>query len=124
MTDAPIFDLSQLANSNIPIRQLAADERVFLAGDQGNEMFIVKSGRIAIKGGGMILENVKPGGVFGEMAVIDGSPRSATAIAVEPSEVAVLAERDFLGLVSSYPEFALTVMQLMARRIRRTNESL
>lgn len=124
MTDTLIFDLSALAHSNIPSRRLDADERVFLAGEEGHEMFVVKSGRIAIKGGGMILENVKPGGVFGEMAVIDGSPRSATAIAMEPSEVAVLAERDFLGLVSAYPEFALTVMQLMARRIRRTNESL
>lgn len=122
--EAPAFDLSLLAGGDIPIKSFAAGERIFLAGQEGSEMFIVRSGKVAIKAGGMVLENVGPGGLFGEMALIDGSPRSATAIAVEPAEIAVVGQRGFLNLVKQSPEFALTVMRLMARRIRRTNESL
>lgn len=124
MIENPSFDFSLLAQSNINLKQFAKDEKIFLAGAEGAEMFVVRSGKVAIKAGGMILENVGPGGLFGEMSLIDGSPRSATAVAVEPSEIAVLGQRGFLSLVQQSPEFALTVMRLMARRIRRTNESL
>ncbi|MEQ8825012.1 MAG: cyclic nucleotide-binding domain-containing protein [Filomicrobium sp.] len=124
MTDQPAFDFNLLTQGAIPLQSFEAEAKIFLAGEQGSEMFIVRSGRVAIKAGGMIVENVGPGGVFGEMALIDGSPRSATAIAVEPSEIAIVSEQGFRGLVQKSPEFALTVMQIMARRIRRTNESL
>ena len=118
------FDFSLLSQGNIPLRSVAADERIFLAGETGTEMFIVRSGRVSIKAGGMVLENVGPGGLFGEMSLIDGSPRSATAIALEPGEIAVVGRSGFLSLVQQSPQFALTVMQLMAKRIRRTTESL
>lgn len=124
MTENPDFDFSLLARDNIPVRRFAADERIFLAGEAGSSMFIVRSGKVAIKAGGMILESVGPGGLFGEMALIDGSPRSATAVASEDSDIAVIEQPGFLGLIQQNPKFALTVMQLMARRIRRTNESL
>ncbi|MBU2582955.1 MAG: Crp/Fnr family transcriptional regulator [Alphaproteobacteria bacterium] len=124
MTENPEFDFSLLARDNIPVRQFAADEKIFLAGEAGSSMFIVRSGKVAIKSGGMILESVGPGGLFGEMALIDGSPRSATAVATEDSEIAVIEQPGLLGLIQQNPKFALTVMQLMARRIRRTNESL
>lgn len=124
MTENPHFDFSLLTQGNIPVKQFAADEKIFLAGETGSAMFIVRSGKVAIKAGGMILESVGPGGLFGEMALIDGSPRSATAVATEPCEIAVVEQPGFLGLIQQSPKFALTVMQLMAQRIRRTNESL
>lgn len=124
MTDLPAFDFNLLTQGSIPLKAYDAEAKIFLAGEQGSEMFIVRSGKVAIKAGGMIVENVGPGGVFGEMSLIDGSPRSATAIAAEPSEIAVVSKDGFRGLVQKSPEFALTVMQIMARRIRRTNESL
>ena len=124
MTDTPAFDFNLLTQGSIPLKSFEADAKIFLAGEQGSEMFIVRSGKIAIKAGGMIVENVGPGGVFGEMALIDGSPRSATAVAVEPSEIAVVGQQGFRSLIQKSPEFALTVMQVMAKRIRRTNESL
>ncbi len=124
MTENPTFDFSLLTQGNIQIKKFAADEKIFLAGEGGSEMYIVRSGKVAIRAGGMIVESVGPGGLFGEMALIDGSPRSATAEAAEDSEIAVLEQPGFLGLIQQYPKFALTVMQLMARRIRRTNESL
>ena len=118
------FDFGLLSQGNIPLRAVAAYERIFLAGEKGSEMFIVRSGKVSIKAGGMVLETVGPGGLFGEMSLIDGSPRSATAIAIEPCEIAVVGRGGFLSLVQKSPQFALTVMQLMAKRIRRTNESL
>lgn len=124
MVEPAPFDFSLLAQGNLPLKRFDKDEKIFLAGASGAEMFVVRSGKVAIKAGGMILENVGPGGLFGEMSLIDGSPRSATAIAVEPSEIAVVDQTDFFSLVQQSPEFALTVMQLMARRIRRTTESL
>ena len=54
----------------------------------------------------MILESVGPGGLFGEMALIDGSPRSATAVATEPCEIAVVEQPGFLGLIQQSPKFA------------------
>jgi CRP-like cAMP-binding protein len=70
------------------------------------------------------LETVEPNGVFGEMALIDGSPRSATAVAREPTELAVIDERAFLYLVEKHPRFALDLMRGLARRLRRTTENL
>jgi len=62
--------------------------------------------------------------VFGEMALIDGSPRSATAIAAEASEVAPIDQAAFTHLVRHDPEFALRVMRILAGRIRQMNASL
>ncbi len=124
MTETTAFDFSLLTQGSIPLKAYEADAKIFLAGESGSEMFIVRTGKVAIKAGGMIVENVGPGGVFGEMSLIDGSPRSATAVAAEPSEIAVIGKDGFRALVQKSPEFALTVMQIMARRIRRTNESL
>lgn len=124
MTDTPAFDFSLLAQGNIPVTDVASGDRVFLEGDAGDAMYLVVEGKVSIKTGGMIVESVGPGTIFGEMSLIDGSPRSATAIAAEDSKLATIDQNSFLGLVQRSPEFALQVMQLMAKRIRRTNESL
>jgi CRP-like cAMP-binding protein len=71
-----------------------------------------------------VLENVGPNGIFGEMALIDGSPRSASAVAREPTEVAVIDEKAFLYLVGKDPAFALDLLRQLTVRLRRTTESL
>jgi CRP-like cAMP-binding protein len=58
------------------------------------------------------------------MALIDGSPRSATAIAREPTELAVIDERAFLYLVERNPGFALELLRRLTKRLRRMNDSL
>ncbi len=80
--------------------------------------------RSAIVAAGAILENIGPNGTFGEMALIDGSPRSANAIAREPSEVAVIDERAFHYLVEKNPAFALDMLRRLTKRLRRMTESL
>ncbi|MDX2257822.1 MAG: cyclic nucleotide-binding domain-containing protein [Hyphomicrobiaceae bacterium] len=124
MTTDSTFDFSRMAAGSTKTRRYGADERLFIEGDAGDQLFIVRSGRIAIKSAGAIVENIGPGGILGEMALIDGSPRSATAIAAEPSEVAVIDRAAFLSLVRNDGDFALLLMRLLAHRLRRANASV
>ena len=76
-----------------------------------------------LEGTGAVLETVQPGETFGELTLIDGVPRGATAIAREPTEVAVIDERAFHYLVARDPAFALDLLRRLSRRLRRMNES-
>jgi CRP/FNR family transcriptional regulator, cyclic AMP receptor protein len=62
--------------------------------------------------------------IFGEMALIDNAPRSATAVAVSDAKLVSVSEKQFLFLISNTPYFALNVMRVMARRLRTANTSL
>lgn len=115
------FNFDFLGAFGVPLRRLKAGETLFLAGEEGRHMYLVVEGRIDVKVGGMIVENVGPNSVVGEMALIDLAPRSATAVAREDTELAEVDRDVFLALVSEYPSFALYVMKLMAARIRRMN---
>jgi CRP-like cAMP-binding protein len=67
------------------------------------------------------VEKLSQGGIFGEMALIDGSPRAATARAATPCEVAPITEKSFLFLVHETPFFAIAVMRTLAERLRRSH---
>ena len=99
----------------------APGQVIFAAGQTGDQMFIVRSGNVALKVGETLLETVGPGGVFGELALIDPAPRSATAVAVSDCSLAPVNEFQFHSLVQKVPNLALEVMKVMARRIRKTN---
>lgn len=116
------FDFDLLEQGGFKLRSFAADEKIFLAGDPGTEMFVVKSGVVHIIAGGVVVEHIEVNGIFGEMALIDGSPRSATAKAAEATEIAPIDRETFVYLVQKNPEFALEVMQLLTKRIRQMNE--
>lgn len=118
------FDFGQLDLSGFPLRRLDDGERVFVKDDDGTCMYVVRSGKVQIMSGGAVLENIGPNGFFGEMSLIDGSARSATAIAREPTEIAEIDEAAFLTMVQQSPDFALHVMRRLADRLRLMNESL
>ncbi len=101
------------------VESFAAGQKVFSEGDRGDAMFAVVEGRIEIRRGERVLETVERGGVFGEMALIDHEPRSASAVAAIDSRLVRIAERRFLTLVQQTPFFALQVMQILTRRLRR-----
>ncbi len=103
-------------------RHLAAGEVFFTAGDVGDEMYGVVVGQIELRRGDEVLARVGPGGTFGEMAIIDDAPRLLSAVAVEPSELAVISRRTFLFLVHETPMFAIQVMQSLASRIRELDD--
>lgn len=95
---------------------------VFRDGEPGEHMFGVISGEIAIVKHGTLIERIGPGGIVGEMALVDHSPRSADAIAQQDTQLAVIDRRRFEHLVANHPTFALQVMSVMAERLRKTNE--
>jgi CRP/FNR family cyclic AMP-dependent transcriptional regulator len=118
------FDFDLLARGGFPLQRFEPDDCVFAQDDKGSCLYVVRSGLVGIVASGTILENVGPNGIFGEMALIDGSPRSATAIVREPTELAVVDGKAFLYLVQQSPAFALDVMRRLAQRLRRTTDSL
>jgi CRP/FNR family transcriptional regulator, cyclic AMP receptor protein len=99
-------------------RDLAAGEVIFRAGDQGAEMFGVVSGKVELRRGDEVVATVDASGTFGEMAIVSDAPRSLTAVAVEPSRVAVIDRSTFLFLVHETPTFAIEVMRSLADRLR------
>ena len=116
----PGIDLSLLANAGFPSSTHEAGEVIFAAGDPGDYMYVVRSGEIEIERDGTVVETLSGGGIFGEMALIDGSPRSATARAKTDSELAPINEKSFLFLVHETPFFAIAVMRTLAERLRRS----
>jgi CRP/FNR family cyclic AMP-dependent transcriptional regulator len=92
---------------------------IFNEGDPGHEMYVVTEGEIEIQIGDAVLDTVGPGGIFGELAIIDAAPRSATAVARVYSKVVPVTEKRFLFLLQQTPQFAIQVMRIMAERLKR-----
>ncbi len=122
MPEAP-FDFGMLSRRGVPLRRVDPGERIFLEKDMGSAMYVVRSGAVDVITFGKVLERIGPGGVFGEMALIDDGPRAAAALACEPSELAVIDKPTFLTLINEEPEFALRIIRLMAERVRRMGRS-
>jgi CRP/FNR family cyclic AMP-dependent transcriptional regulator len=103
---------------------LEPGETLFKEGEPGDALYIVSRGTMRIMHGeDVVYENVQAGGILGEMAIIDeGTPRSASAIATSYAELIRVDRAQFVTLVMSAPDFALMVMRVMARRLRRMNE--
>lgn len=94
---------------------------IFTDGDANNGyMYTVLDGEIELLKQGSVLETVGVGGVFGEMAILDHEPRSATAIAKTGCRLAAISEVRFKALVAEHPKFALGMMKLLTERLRRT----
>ena len=106
-------------------KHVSAGELVFAEKDLGEEMYLVHSGKVLIyqelPGKHEPLNLVEPGGYFGEMAIIDELPRSATARAEEDSVLLVLHRDDFRNAVHDYPDIAFAVFQEFSRRVRRAD---
>ena len=103
------------------VERLPAGDVIFSAGDPGDCMYVVREGTVTIHADGLPIEEVGPGGIFGELALIDSAPRSATATAATPCELVLLNERAFLFHVSQTPFFALNVMRVLSQRLRRAS---
>ena len=96
-----------------------AGETVFRQGDAGDRMYVVREGEVDIQVADEVLETVAAGGMLGEMALIDDSPRSATAIVRADAKLAPVDQKLFTFLVQQTPYFAVQVMKTMADRLRR-----
>ena len=120
----PPVDFRLLAGAGVPARDFKAGDVIFRQGDPAQELFIVQSGEVEIRLGNRVLETLPQYSIFGEMALIDNAPRSATAVAASDAKLVPIGEKQFLFLISNTPHFALNVMRVMARRLRAANTAL
>jgi CRP/FNR family cyclic AMP-dependent transcriptional regulator len=117
------IDFGLLARDGIATRAEKEGTLIFQEGDKADGLFIIKNGKVGIRLGNRTLAELTVNSIFGEMALIDDAPRSATAIALTDVELVPVSEKQFLFLVSQTPFFALKVMRVLARRLRATNKS-
>ena len=108
------------------INEYEASEVIFEEGSVGHELFVVLDGKVDIvkqsSAGRTLIVTLGKGEFFGEMAVIDGSARSATAIAAAPNtRVMRINHARFVYLVSQQPAFALMIMDALSKRLRVSN---
>lgn len=123
MADTTV-DFGILAGAGAPVRTFKVGDIIFEQGDPAAELFIIQSGTVEIRLGNRLLETLSERSIFGEMALIDGGPRSATAVAATDATVVPVGEKQFLFLVSRTPYFALNVMRVLAQRLRTTNSAI
>jgi CRP-like cAMP-binding protein len=108
---------------------LAADQTLFLAGDEGDGCYRVEDGLLkasvaAPNGGERILAIMGPSSVVGELSMIDGAPRSASVTALRDSKLCFVSRADFAAFGQASPEVYRHVMNVLARRLRDTNDAL
>jgi CRP-like cAMP-binding protein len=87
-------------------------------GEPGNVMYIVKEGTVEVRAANRVLETVEPGGIVGEIALIDAKGRSASVVAKTDCQLLPVDEEQFVLLVQQMPYFALQVMRVLADRLR------
>ncbi len=113
--------------ASVRSRRFRRGEVIFHAGDPGDALFIIVSGEIKISlpseaGEEAILVRLRPGDVFGELALLDGAPRSATATALSATETVVLPRDRFRELISNEPAVRDALLAALASELRRLTD--
>jgi CRP-like cAMP-binding protein len=108
-------------------RKLAAREVLFHKGDPVSQVYVVVRGRLRVlaqsaDGTDVVFGILDPGEVVGEIALLAGGQRTASVLAIEPSELLGLDRRDFLALLRSRPQLSVRLLQVLAERLRRISE--
>lgn len=108
-------------------RRYRAGEAVFHKDDPGAMLYILVSGLVKItlpsdEGHEAVLALVGAGEMFGELALLDGQPRSASAVAMEPCEAVTLRRDDFLEFLKGHPDVSVSIIAMLSRRLRHTND--
>jgi CRP/FNR family transcriptional regulator, cyclic AMP receptor protein len=101
-----------------------AGEVVFSQGDQADHMYVLVDGAVDIVVNDVLVGTAGPGEAFGEMALIDRTLRSATAVAKTDSRIVPIDRKRFLFMVTETPNFALQLMAIMAERLRAKEDGL
>ncbi len=110
-------------------RALDSGEVLFQKGDKGDALFGVRRGRVRIEtgtaaGGRLTLNVLGPGDLFGEIALFDGQPRTADAIAAEASELFTVRRSDFLAYLEREPRVTLRLLEMLCQRIRWVSDRM
>jgi CRP/FNR family cyclic AMP-dependent transcriptional regulator len=110
-------------------RTFSAGESICRVGDRGESMMAVVVGIVrislpTIRGKEIILADLRPGELFGEIALLDGGPRSANAVALTNCQLMILARRDVLPFLETNPTACMKLMEILCARIRRSDERM
>lgn len=101
-----------------------ANYAIFRQGEQGRSIYIVVSGKVKVHIGKKILEEVNQGKYFGEMAVFDTEPRSASATTLEPCECLELTQEQLYDAIEETPGIAVNIIRGLSCRIRELNDKV
>lgn len=120
----PKLDLQELIARGTTVR-FGARETIFQKGDPGSSMMVVLTGRVKISnysadGKEAVLNFFEPDQVFGEIALLDGKPRTADATAIEPTEVFMLRREELLRFLEAYPRVAIALIEVLCAKLRHT----
>ena len=121
-------DLENLSES-VRLQSLKKGQTLFRKGDEGSSLYIIKQGTIKIVlpsrlGDEVIVTMFSEGNFFGEMTLFDGKPRSADALAMEPSKIYVLSRNDFLLFLQSNINAMKSILSQLTNRLRNTDDFL
>ena len=105
-------------------RKFTPGQNIFKQGETGDTMYVVQEGEVELLVNGQLVEKLGPGGVLGEMGLIDTSPRSASAVARTECKLIPVNHDRFALLVQHTPDFALQIMRVMAGRLRAMDQLL
>lgn len=110
-------------------QKFPAKNMVFQEGEPGDVLLVILSGRVKVllsgkNGQEFILTMLGPGNFFGEMALLEAAPRSATVMTVEPCEFLLLEQKDLIGLLKAQPLIAVKILKHLSQRLRKTNEQI
>ena len=134
LTEVPIFSLldeqerATLAE-RVDTVKFAAGAALFNRGDPGDSLYVVRSGEVEIffkndTGERIVLEVATPGHFFGEISLLDGGARTASAVATKDVEAVVVDREDLAELIRLQPGAAMELLAATGRRLRETNEKL
>ena len=126
--DLEADELERFSRVAVP-RSFPAGTRVFHEGDRSDACYIVREGSFRVTrehsdGRAITLATLGPGEVFGELAMLDGDLRSASAEALTDGELLALPATDVKGLLTRHPEIALKLVAALVRRLREANERI
>ncbi|MBL8700608.1 MAG: Crp/Fnr family transcriptional regulator [Alphaproteobacteria bacterium] len=124
----PPEDIESIA-SYARVERFRKGATIFHKGDLGAGLMAVLLGEVKIsvpssEGKEAVLNIIRAGQVFGEIALLDGQPRTADAVAMSDCDLLVLDRREFVPLLRSNPDLALRIMELLCARLRRTSEQV
>lgn len=134
LEEIPIF--SELPNeyleaisSHAITKTVPKNTIVISEGDESSSLYVILNGKVKVylseeKGREVILDILGPGEFFGELAMMDSGRRSASVMTMEPSQFLIISREDFRACLSGNPKVALRLLQVMAKRLRATSETV
>jgi CRP/FNR family transcriptional regulator, cyclic AMP receptor protein len=118
------MNLAELFQHETNLQALPSCDTLFREGEPGDLMYVLMSGTADIVVHDRVVETVEAGAIIGEMVMIDEGPRSATVIAKSDCTLLPIDKKRFNFLIQQTPNFAVHVMRVIAKRLRRTDSFL